>query len=141
MILEGNIAPNTLIGKIEIPQKIYDNENAYSMSKYSRAGEFVENLMSDNIIEFCKRWLHLAGFYEFLADWNEYCRNYYIQFSNDHGYNKYNMYEEKLYYCPIINVPKNFLKQPIYFSNKAYNPIILFNEMKSGGVDKNVFKR
>ena len=40
--------------------------------KYSRGGEFIENMVTDNIIEFCKRWFHLAGFNEILEDINEF---------------------------------------------------------------------
>ena len=70
--LENNIAPNTQLGRIIIPDKVYKNENAYNNEKYERGGEFIENLVTDNIIEFCSRWLHLANFVEFLDDMNEY---------------------------------------------------------------------
>jgi hypothetical protein len=70
--LENNIAPNTQLGRIIIPDKVYKNENAYNNDKYERGGEFIENLVTDNIIEFCSRWLHLADFTEFLEDMNEY---------------------------------------------------------------------
>ena len=58
---ESNIAANTQIGKIEIPNKIYKNENAYNISGYSRSGEFIENKVTDNAIEFCHRWFHLGS--------------------------------------------------------------------------------
>ena len=70
--LENNIAPNTQLGRIIIPDKVYKNENAYNNDKYERGGEFIENFVTDNIIEFCSRWLHLADFVEFLEDMNEY---------------------------------------------------------------------
>ena len=70
--LENNIAPNTQIGKIEIEEKIYDNENRYLNDKYERGGEFIENLVCDNIISFSNRWLHLANFNELLSDIQEY---------------------------------------------------------------------
>ena len=71
-MLEFNIAPNTQIGRIEIPDKVYEHENAYKLDKYSRSGEFVENLVSDNIIEYCSRWFHLATFKEFIDDIDEF---------------------------------------------------------------------
>ena len=90
------MAPNTQIGKIEIPEKVYENENQYCKSeedaqKYSRSGEFIENMVTDNEIEFCKRWFHLAGFNELLEDANEYfvnkmfCNMSYIQALNSYG--------------------------------------------------------
>ena len=53
-------------------EKVYEHENAFNFDKYSRAGEFVENLVVDNEIEFCHRWLHLANFQELLEDIDEY---------------------------------------------------------------------
>lgn len=69
---EFNIAPNTQIGRIDIPNRVYAHENAYLQDKYSRSGEFIENLVTDNIIEFSHRWLHLANFQQCLMDMNEY---------------------------------------------------------------------
>ena len=74
IMLEFNIAPNTQYGKIVIPDKVYKNENAYGTAEeqYSRGGEFIENLVTDNIIEFCKRWYYLAGVNEIIEDIDEY---------------------------------------------------------------------
>lgn len=71
---EFNIAPNTQIGRIVIPEKVYDDENAYSIeeSKYSRGGEFIENLVTDNMIEYCHRWFKLANIKEFIEDLDEF---------------------------------------------------------------------
>lgn len=72
ILMEFNISPNTQIGRIDIPQRIYVNENVYRNPKYSRSGEFIENMVSDNWIEFCHRWFHLANVEEFLQDMREY---------------------------------------------------------------------
>ena len=58
---ESNIASNTQIGKIEIPHKVYKNENAYKEENYYRSGEFIENKVTDNVIEFAHRWFHLGS--------------------------------------------------------------------------------
>ena len=78
IILEFNIAPNTQIGKLVIDHKVYDNENHYNVEeeKYSRGGEFLENFNTDNIMEFAKRWLHLANYEELLDDIDEYYNQY-----------------------------------------------------------------
>lgn len=57
--------------------KVYENENTYNIEpeKYSRSGEFIENLTTDNIISYCNRWFHLANFEEFLKDIDEYYQN------------------------------------------------------------------
>ena len=52
--------------------KVYEHENAFDVDKYSRGGEFVENLVTDNEIEFCHRWLRLANFQELIEDIDEY---------------------------------------------------------------------
>lgn len=65
---ESNIASNTQIGKIEIPHKVYKNENSYNIEGYSRSGEFIENKVTDNIIEFGHRWFHLPTVMEVVKD-------------------------------------------------------------------------
>ena len=115
-MLEFNIAPNTQIGRIEIDHQVYDNENAYNIEegKYSRGGEFLDNFVTDNIIEFSKRWLHLAGFKEMLYDINEF-------------YSRYNLGKyQDLYYSnspilPVLNgnddsiLCKDTVRDPIEF--------------------------
>ena len=84
-MLEFNIAPNTQIGKIEIPNKVYKYENLYGIEeeKYSRGGEFIENMVTDNIIEFCNRWFNLADYQEFLKDIDDFYSKYgFGKFSN-----------------------------------------------------------
>lgn len=75
---EYNIAPNTQIGRINILEKVYAGENAYHIEeiKYSRGGEYIENLVTDNHLEFCHRWLHLANFQEMIEDINEFFGKY-----------------------------------------------------------------
>lgn len=75
IIGEYNIAANTQIGRIEIPSKVYNHENTYKLENYSRSGEFVENMVCDNIIEYCHRWFHLGGIKECIEDIDEYCNN------------------------------------------------------------------
>lgn len=79
--IENNMAPNTQIGKIEIAETVSYNEHPDMYSNgdgedagvnYSRGGEFLENMMSGNHLEFCKRWLHLGDFKEVVHDMEEY---------------------------------------------------------------------
>ena len=106
--LEFNIAPNTLIGKIEIPNKVYDHENKYKLEKYSRAGEFVENMVTDNEIEFCHRWFHLANFMELLDDANEFFASKMI--SNKSYIESWNSYGDRI---EVPLVPTNhYIRNP-----------------------------
>lgn len=76
--LENNMAPNTQVGRYELNEQISYNEHPtmYSSEEetfnYSRAGEFMENMISGNHLEFCKRWLHLGDFKEVVSDMREY---------------------------------------------------------------------
>ena len=75
---EHNIAPNTIIGMIQIPKKIYKDENPFHLpegiykNQFNRAETFVENFTSHCYIEFGQRWFNLAGYEEMLDDILEY---------------------------------------------------------------------
>lgn len=69
---EHNMAPDTIIGKILIDDPVHKYENPYHSEQYDRGGQFIEDLTTQNPLEFCKRWLHLAGFRELLEDIDEY---------------------------------------------------------------------
>ena len=69
---EYNMAPNTEIGYIKIPNKIYESENATHNEKYTRSGQFIEDMTSECDIEFAHRWFNLASFKEAYADIIEY---------------------------------------------------------------------
>ena len=73
---EFGIAPNTQIGKIEIENQVYDKENPFEYDKYCRGAQFLQDLYSDNYIEFAERWFHLAGFKEMLEDMDEYFKTH-----------------------------------------------------------------
>lgn len=91
IILENNLAPNTQIGRIVIedpddPGKKFglcEHPDMFSSgdddAKYSRGGEFLENLMSGNPLEFGRRWLGLGDIYQVLDDLREFYK-----------FNKYN---------------------------------------------------
>lgn len=117
---EFNIAPNTQIGKIVIEQKVYDDENAYHIDdeKYSRGGEFIENLVTDNHIEYCHRWFKLANVNEMLEDIDEYYSNA--------GFGKYSNLLAA-FNSPII--PSSGRPQsPVIFNQpRVINPVIFYN--------------
>ena len=137
--LEFNIAPNTQIGKIIIDEKVYENENMYNVEKekYSRGGEFIENMVTDNEIEFCKRWFHLAGFNELLDDANEYFdKKMFSEMNYTQAINSFGDILE----CPLLPTANKGIVNPLSFDN-SYSAIIqplqfkIPTEMK-GLVDK-----
>lgn len=113
VMLEFNIAPNTQIGKIDIPNKIHMKENPYMDEKYNRGGDFLDNFASDNYIEFCNRWFNLASFQEILDDIDEYFGNEYGRYrdiANDP-------------FSPIIPTSSKII-EPISFYEIGDTPII-----------------
>lgn len=72
ILREFNMAPNTQIGMVEIPNQIFENENPYGDEKFSRGGKFLEDLQSQVYLEFCKRWLRMGGYLELYNDIIEY---------------------------------------------------------------------
>ena len=71
-----NIIATSLIARIHIPDKIQDVENPLGMDFYVREGQYIEDLSCKNYIDFCERWLKLAGFSDLLDDVREYVDNY-----------------------------------------------------------------
>lgn len=120
-------------------------ENYYKNDKYERAGEYVENLTVDSIIEFCHRWFGLANISEFFNDWNEYNNKNKECFSVNNEYLPF--YKEKKDSIPtgrIIQVPIHEVKKaesPITFYNKreGIKPIIILNSLSGKEVKYNGF--
>lgn len=69
---EYNLAPDNIIGKVVIKNKIHKYENPYHDEKYDRGGQFMEDLITGNPLEFGKRWLGLAGVEDLISDIIEY---------------------------------------------------------------------
>lgn len=80
ILREFNMAPNTQIGMVHIDKKIHDKENRCKDDKYSRAGQFMEDLQSNVWLEFAYRWFHLADYASLYDDVIHYFRN--IEMSN-----------------------------------------------------------
>lgn len=72
IIREHNLAPNNIIGKIKIDNQVHKFENPYHEEMYDRGGQFIEDLVTGNYLEFGRRWLHLASIRELLEDLEEY---------------------------------------------------------------------
>lgn len=133
IILENNIAPNTQIGRIIIEEKVFENENPYLYTDYNRGGDFVENLVCDNSLVFCNRWLHLANFSEFLEDYMEYMNKYKICYSSYGVYDRYNIQKEnnmsKICIVPLRDCRNRKSIVPISFKDKnTINPMVSLKE-------------
>ena len=123
--LENNIAPNTLLAAIKIPEKVYDRENFYNNEKYNRAGEYIENLVTDNVIEFSHRYLKLAGFKEFVhGDMLEYYEKYLTtnQLTMRYNYGIYITDQTQFNAIKFYNSNRNAIK--FYPDSLDYTPYI-----------------
>lgn len=72
MAIENNMAPNTQIGKIIIPNKVYEHENRLGIEVWDRAEEFSEAITTKNIMNLCSRWFGLADYRYLIHDIEEY---------------------------------------------------------------------
>lgn len=71
---EFNMSRTTLIGHVNIPDKVYEFENRFRRDdvKWKREGQFMDDLQSHNWIEFFSRWFHFAGYEDMYDDIIEY---------------------------------------------------------------------
>ena len=69
---EFNIAPNTQIGKVIIPDQVFNGENPLKSDMYDRGAKYIEDLTSGDTISFCHRWLKYPSFSELLDDIDEF---------------------------------------------------------------------
>ena len=142
---EFNIAPNTQVGKIIIAEKVYSDENAYhnDPDKYSRSGEFIENMVTDNPIEYCHRWFHLANIEEIIDDIDEFFRP--IGLGNYSDLLNGPWVKEQFAlpaFLPTANTVKDAFRtvncptrSPFIFHNRR-NPELNYNELKERKDDK-----
>ncbi len=120
---EHGMAPNTLIGYIAMPRKIYDNENSIHNPKYTRSGQFIEDFISDNPILFGYRWFKLANTIQMFKDIIEYFNTKEIPF-----YPIYNFLDNKI--TPIS----------IYEENAKINVVTVLSDQSEKLMNKEVSK-
>ena len=121
--LEHNIASNTLIGRIDIPEQVYLYENMYRDPKYQRSGQYIENMVCENYIVFCNRWFHLATFMELLEDMREYYQKFVPNFTANNQIHEFEKIDGKVYIAPV----KSGVIDPCDWNTKSRNPCVFFN--------------
>lgn len=100
---ENNMAPNTQIGKIIIPEQVHRYENPFGEQYYDRGGQYIEDLTCQNIITFCQRWMNFPTFKEWIEDiYKYYTQVEYPIFRIDDNENRNILLHE----CPIIKGKK-----------------------------------
>lgn len=129
---ENNMAPDTIIGKIFIDNPVHKLENPYHEEMYDRGGQYIEDLVTGNALEFGRRWLQLATFKELLADVEEY-----FQYHIPAGNRAYEMYTNNGMMKPFVvrpNVAKDTLYKPFVMleEGEMIKPFQIFDQTKVG---------
>ena len=110
LLQEFNMAPHTQVGKIE-PSWIGKKDPEYL--KMEPGGTFTENLASFNYIEFCERWMSLAGIEEMLKDVEEYFTTYRTPMFKGPGELPYDKSAKNVVYFVDKTAPVVFCNVPI----------------------------
>ena len=72
IIDENNMAPNTQHGKILFPEQLDPKENRFNNDYFDRGVWFIEDLVSNDRLNFCERYLHLANYEQMYDDIKEF---------------------------------------------------------------------
>ena len=128
---EHNMAPDTIVGKILIDDPVHKYENPYHEEMYDRGGQYIEDLVTGNALEFGRRWLGFANFNELLCDIEEYFATH-IPMGN-RQYNMYDMNTEMM--KPFIvrpDAPQDLLYKPFGFleDGELMKPFQVFDTSK-----------
>lgn len=62
------MAPFTQLGKVIFPEVVDKHENRFNNEYFNRSVWFMEDLISHDRLNFCKRYLQLAGYEEMFND-------------------------------------------------------------------------
>lgn len=114
-----NIAPNTILGFIDIPEPVFENENRYHTDRFVRGGSFLEDYQSHVFLEFGSRWFGLA---DYVTLYDDVC-NYMNAMMQPVGY--YNSYNNVI--DPFIMIDRNIKVDPFVFVNhdKKVDPFVI----------------
>lgn len=71
------MAPNTIIGYLNIPEPVFSYENRFRRPdiEYKRGGQFMDDIQSQNWIEFYHRWFGLPSYGEMYDNIIDYYTN------------------------------------------------------------------
>lgn len=122
-----NLASNTQIGMILIPEQISMHENRQKDPTYSRGGQFLEDYQSNVWLEFGTRWFGLANFTELVHDVEEFYThfvmpNYGLKVFDKSGYIMPMFFMDcKEDYKPLIS-PMEFFDEDKYKRPVCYIP-------------------
>lgn len=111
------------IGKIFIPEALFDKDNRFGDIRYDRGGAFIEDFQSHLWLEFCERWLHLAGYADLIDDIKEFFDTQYtISYPMTYRWGDNGL--------PVVNgfVKANGLMQPFKKVDRLTKPFIKYTQ-------------
>ena len=111
IIRQFNIAANTIIGKLIIDEKVHDKENISDMDKWTRASAFMEDIQSQQWLEFTTRWFNLPDYTTLYHE----IERFFTQIAN--AYLGLRVYERDGTIEPITFDQNGLLCEPIIFED------------------------
>lgn len=111
IIRQFNIAANTIIGKLIIDDKVHDKENISDMDKWTRASAFMEDIQSQQWLEFVSRWFNLPDYTTLYHE----IERFFTQIAN--AYLGLRVYERDGTIEPITFDQDGLLCEPIIFED------------------------
>ena len=111
IIRQFNIAANTIIGKLIIDDKVHDKENISDMDKWTRASAFMEDIQSQQWLEFASRWFNLPDYTTLYHE----IERFFTQIAN--AYLGLRVYERDGTIEPITFDQDGLLCEPIIFED------------------------
>lgn len=109
---EHNMAPDTQIGKLFINKKVHPLENPYNDPQYDRGGQFMEDFVTENTLEFAARWLGYGRIKDVLDDMDEYFETHIPVFESSYT-------DDGLIKPFIIRLNSNKIIRPFYCLEKG----------------------
>lgn len=122
-IRENNMSSENQIGKIFIPNALFDGDNRFGDIRYDRGGAFIEDFQSHIWLEFCERWLHLAGYADLIEDIKEFfATQYTISYPMEYRWGDNGL--------PVVDglIKSNGLMQPFKQVDRLVKPFIKYNK-------------
>ena len=112
VIREFNIAPHTQIGMIIIPDKIHNKENVCKLDdRWTRAGAFAEDMISQVWTEVGHRWFGLADYETLYHEVEFFYQSKAMAYNGLRTYNRQGLIE------PMIFGPENGYIEPMIFDD------------------------
>lgn len=120
IIRQFNIAANTIIGKLIIDEKVHDKENISDMDKWTRASAFMEDIQSQQWLEFASRWFNLPDYTTLYHE----IERFFTQIAN--AYLGLRVYERDGTIEPITFDQNGLLCEPIIFEDNRREVVDIY---------------